>query len=627
MIEISRKHIPIFLFENALLNTKEWNILFDTANQMKDDIAITMKDRRWKLKIYKKCFLASDVVNWLDKNFDVGAIKSREQLNLSNDVVNFSRSECLVAMANEMVRAGYIHHVKHEHWFGENIQHALFFRFHRKFLKLDTKIWKHCTTNQKREFILSLMKDSMKLQMHSFRLDQSTKDLNWETNELNLLRYQISESNLMIERLTRTVTSSTKTLDECNLKINMLQNTVTALVTGFFFFSVAGIIITISMEKFNGLLDFLKLIIPAFIIYLVVLSKSSLKEKTGVNNLGPFALLKIIWNGDFHKSMNLVGMDEDSISTIDSHLGPISLSKPSSYFTGGFNITLRKASSKYLHSDTIKMRHPSSLLPVNKWPHRPCLVCVNTPVCPDLRVPKYGVGACPIGIPFEMESDLFEGVILIRIKGLQSDDVASDKKYFEGRRRIYQTIVQGRFKEELLVSDVLTGHEFVRPIKNIPPAFVLNAATSMMRRIARGAEIDLTSSQPKFLAPLAGTSQIVSADMPGNQPNISSNDIEEDCSLFGGAFEKRNINSTKRKQIFASPELASKYKFDTESIYTFDFYQNLLDASTYNLSIGFTNLAMKKRLDGQPIQSMAKTRDGRYLWSFQIWHEKLLPKI
>jgi len=59
----------------------------------------------------------------------------------------------------------------------------------------------------------------------------------------------------------------------------------------------------------------------------------------------------------------------------------------------------------------------------------------------------------PIGIPFEVESDLFVGKALLRVKGLVGDDPEGDK-YFSGRCRTYQHVIQGRFKEEIPVSDL-----------------------------------------------------------------------------------------------------------------------------------------------------------------------------
>ena len=50
----------------------------------------------------------------------------------------------------------------------------------------------------------------------------------------------------------------------------------------------------------------------------------------------------------------------------------------------------------------------------------------------------------------------------------------------------------------------------------------------------------------------------------------------------------------------------------------------MLDAKEYRLDLGFTTISLAPSLNGQPIQIMAKALDGRYLWSFQLWHEKLL---
>ena len=202
------------------------------------------------------------------------------------------------------------------------------------------------------------------------------------------------------------------------------------------------------------------------------------------------------------------------------------------------------------------------------------------------------------------------------------------------------------------VSDVLTGHEFVRPLKYLPHPWIVRAGTSLIGKLAPGANIRVHGSHPTMLAILAATSQTVRGDEPGNEPDIASPDIFEDCSIFGGPFEIAKVSTSRRKQILSHPKRAKKYTYDTETIYTFDFYQALLDVSTYSLDIGVTKIGLSKVLNGQPIQCLSKTTDGRYLWvsksivlilesianadasifvslhrlqSFQIWHENLLP--
>lgn len=134
--------------------------------------------------------------------------------------------------------------------------------------------------------------------------------------------------------------------------------------------------------------------------------------------------------------------------------------------------------------------------------------------------------------------------------------------------------------------------------------------------------MNLNAQQPAALSILAATSQSVRVDTPGKEPSITNITIEEDCKLISHDFD--GANATRRKKMLKSPEKAGKYMYDTESIYTFDFYQDLLDVNTYALNLGFFSSSLTKYTDGQPIQFMCKTLGGKYLWSFQIWHEDLL---
>jgi hypothetical protein len=280
------------------------------------------------------------------------------------------------------------------------------------------------------------------------------------------------------------------------------------------------------------------------------------------------------------------------------------------------------------NSDTIQQRQSSDLPDPIEWPHRPVLLCVNTPVSKSLTVANFAQGPCPIGKPFRFSSDLFEGKCLVRLRNVaNSDNPDGDSAYFSGRRRLFQTIIQGRFKEPLSVNDVLTGHEFVKPLQNLPHPWILKAATNLIGKLAPGAKIRVAGDNPTMLASLAATSQIVRGDQPGNEPDIASttDDVQEDCSLLGGKFSSGKISAGGRKLHLASPKRAQTYTFDTETVYTFDFYQSLLNVTTYSLELGVANIGMGPVLNGQPIQCLCKTADGRYLWSFQIWHECLLP--
>jgi len=60
----------------------------------------------------------------------------------------------------------------------------------------------------------------------------------------------------------------------------------------------------------------------------------------------------------------------------------------------------------------------------------------------------------PIGIPFDIDTDLFVGKMLLRVKGLPNSNDPNGDEYFNGRCRTYQHVIQGRFKEEISFSDL-----------------------------------------------------------------------------------------------------------------------------------------------------------------------------
>eukprot|EP00594_Rhizosolenia_setigera_P018703 CAMPEP_0178959100 /NCGR_PEP_ID=MMETSP0789-20121207/12063_1 /TAXON_ID=3005 /ORGANISM="Rhizosolenia setigera, Strain CCMP 1694" /LENGTH=370 /DNA_ID=CAMNT_0020641985 /DNA_START=78 /DNA_END=1190 /DNA_ORIENTATION=+ len=318
-------------------------------------------------------------------------------------------------------------------------------------------------------------------------------------------------------------------------------------------------------------------------------------------------------------------------------------------------------------NNVVVAREAQDLPPTEKWSQYPILACVNNSACPDLHLSNNSNNptssssssshfledsdkCIPIGVPIPFESDLFQGEILIRVKNATQQAVDKEEgghnininknnsEYFEGRRRRFQMIVQGKFKEDgIRVSDVLGGHEFSKPFKSLPPKFILKSVTSLIQKVSPGVKVDLTSSQPSALATLAGTSQSMNVTAPNCDPPplITQRDIPEDCTILFQRNEKTSEvakkyseiikgNSYKRKQIFSNPKKAREFTFDTENTYTFDFYMNYLDLMTYCLDLGILQYDISGCLNGQPIQSLAKTVDGRYLWSFQVWNAKLV---
>ena len=134
---------------------------------------------------------------------------------------------------------------------------------------------------------------------------------------------------------------------------------------------------------------------------------------------------------------------------------------------------------------------------VSSWPHRPILLCDNNEG-----------GPLSLGTPFDFETDLFKGKMLVRLQGVPSDDPAADAKYFDGRQRRFQAIVQGRFKREIRVSELMTGHVFARPLKNLPPKWLVAVAERMIMQLAPSMQVQLRQKNPQALSILAATSQV-----------------------------------------------------------------------------------------------------------------------
>ena len=524
-----------------------------------------------------------------------------------------------VAMLNKLIDAGYIHHVCNEHRFVVGESATLYFRFQNDNIDADLRSIK------KRKEVLGELYGGV-----SSVISDETADL-----------------RLAIDRLTSHVEKYSHMLDDAHGRILILEEAISALA----FTLTSTIYCVLAYILYRSIMAGLDADGERSLANVAAISFTSILLLFGTVNFwsrGPryacdsifdhiLAYLRLVrLQDDVEEAFmrDMVG-SEDSVATLsidgdESRSGatPLIQKRESVIEMVRQRLSIRQRSDGLASSSAtpIRARQHNSLPPPSEWPHHPVLVCANSDAQPDLMIPNYGRGPVPLGKPFEFSSDLFEGICLIRLRDLPSDDAASDAEYFVGRRRRFQAIVQGRFKEPLKVSDVLTGHEFTKPLKGLPPPWVVSAGTNLIKRLAPGANIVLHEKQPRALAILAATSQLISADMPGNEPDITCNQIDEDCSLFGGLFKGGDVTPARRKRHLASPDRASQYYFDSESIYTFDFYQNLLDTATYSLDLGFTKLGMSKVLDGQPIQILAKHTDGRSIWNLQVWHKNLLPK-
>jgi hypothetical protein len=305
----------------------------------------------------------------------------------------------------------------------------------------------------------------------------------------------------------------------------------------------------------------------------------------------------------------------------------------------------------------------------------------------------------PIGqeLVVDFETDLFRGSVLFRIKGCQDvvDDQSSKAEesntaasspdyYFEGKKRTFQIVVKGHFKQEgIPMSECVTGQLFRRPPGYRPPRLIVKAAVSLMGRLAPQLSVDLYGKNPRFLAPLVSTTQTVIVSTRRNDDDnekeenrtlletMVPHDLEEPlstqstsvlydcrhteqhgnpCRHKGEIVSAATTNNNDQKKLQKKLRKLRKRVFDdayakqnkeaifrTDREYTFEFYQNLLHFDDLSLGLGGKRrYSLTKLLDGQPLKIMAARQpccnDGvavgtttDFLWSFDIWHEKLWP--
>ena len=593
------------------------------VNQMRLEMAPKVENRKWHLKTYKRCFLHEDGMAWMMHHIQVLELKRAR-----NTIQNFQiLQEKAAQLGNLFVDARYILHVKEAHRFKPNRKETLFFRFQ------DKKIEEHILLYELAKELddsNAVAVENASTHSHLSAIDEFFTERHLsstytqraqapETSGLDKLRKELLTTQTNLSLLSEVCLATNNAVVEARTNIATLEAVILCiLVFQLSSWSYGG------QRQVHGISSLT--ILPVILVFWASIfrwTKARIQQMAHQAKL-QISLLERLSTPSFDVVIPIAEKlnesdDDTSASVLIRNLQ--SAQKLSHAAERNDQSFLEEAGSG---DPKLMLPGPETLPPVSEWRHNPVMVCVNTVVSPKINVPDYKSAHLPIGKAFNFESELFVGRCLLRFKDVPVDNLEDVSAYFNDRQRRFQAIVQGRFKRELNVDDVLTGHEFDKPFNYFPPSWVLAAGTSLISRLAPGIVIDLKSNQPKFLACLAATSQSISGDMPGNEPDIYGMDIEEDCSVFGGPFLKKSVTATSRRKMLSIPETAKQFKYDTETVYTFDFFQHLLDVSTYSLDIGITKLGVTSSLNGQPIQVMAKTRQGEYLWSFCIWHETLL---
>ncbi len=99
-----------------------------------------------------------------------------------------------------------------------------------------------------------------------------------------------------------------------------------------------------------------------------------------------------------------------------------------------------------------------------------------------------------------------------------------------------------------------------------------------------------------------------------------------ECRLPTG-LEGDGISRAGRKRLFSSQQNLAAFTYRTDRVYSWDFYQNMINPNSFELELPFAHLNLSKYLNHHPILIMAKnTQTNQYLWTFEVWHTNLLTQ-
>ncbi len=296
----------------------------------------------------------------------------------------------------------------------------------------------------------------------------------------------------------------------------------------------------------------------------------------------------------------------------------------------GRNGTFHRISFKWTEKDKLFsiMSGPVPSKECSEWPNYPTYLCSHTKV----QTIGYTAGeSLPLGKSIHFESELFKGSIFIRLRDVDppSYDREDHSAYFKGKKRFWQVIVQGQFKEEINMADLVYGDFYEKPFLNVPRGPIMNLIVKFMNAISPGIDIDVTSDTPKLLAPFGGT-QVMRIDLPGNEPKITGamHNVQEDTSLVLGAAFAGPKSQQKRRRYLSQQKNSSKYSVNPEHVYTMELYDHSTNFGTYHQhAFGNFKVDMVKCMNGQALAFCCFTRDKRMLWKFRLWHERLIGDI
>ena len=123
---------------------------------------------------------------------------------------------------------------------------------------------------------------------------------------------------------------------------------------------------------------------------------------------------------------------------------------------------------------------------------------------------------------------------LLEIDGMDVDDTRktttpTSSSYFHGKKRTFQAVVRGCFRQPLVMVQTVTGQAFDRPAGKLPAPWIVHKLIQFFTTLAPQLQIQLHgTTTPRFLSPLVATAHTVLQHDPTTHTTKATNDDFDD---------------------------------------------------------------------------------------------------
>ena len=230
---------------------------------------------------------------------------------------------------------------------------------------------------------------------------------------------------------------------------------------------------------------------------------------------------------------------------------------------------------------------------------------------------------------------VFEGTLMLRLRhanGTTPEPYDDTKGYFAGMNRRYQVVIQGKPLEEIPWTECKTGTRLFRAAGKLPPKWILKGALKVLSFFAPQLRVKHDSDTPHYLMPLGSTPQVLKVngelglERKQEEPTVSKESLLGEALEGNTSLARARVRKKRFDKLYV--QRSPTPVMSANNVYTFEFLQHLFNFTDFTIELGsmLGSVELANILDGQPMQIMAEDGEGRNLWAFDIWHERLMEQ-